>query len=56
MLSEEANYVTYYKQTDLPGYAVIKINEKQESILMEYYAAFGEKPYDTIDLTELLKP
>lgn len=56
MLSEEAKYVTYYKQTDLPGYAVIKIDEKRESILLEYYAAFGEKPYDFIDLTKLLKP
>ncbi len=56
MLSEEAKYVTYFKQTDLPGYAVIKIDEKKENILLEYYAAFGEKPYDTVDLTELLKP
>ena len=56
LLSEEAKYVTYYKQTDLPGYAVIKIDEKKESILLEYYAAFGEKPYDIIDLTTLLKP
>ena len=56
LLSEEAKYVTYYKQTDLPGYAVIKIDEKKESILLEYYAAFGDKPYDIIDLTMLLKP
>jgi 3',5'-cyclic AMP phosphodiesterase CpdA len=56
LLSEEAKYVTYYKQTDLPGYAVIKIDEKKESILLEYYSAFGEKPYDIIDLTMLLKP
>jgi len=55
LLSGEAKYVTYYKQTDLPGYAVIKIDEKKESILLEYYAAFGEKPYDIIDLTTLLK-
>ncbi|MBK6282832.1 MAG: metallophosphoesterase [Draconibacterium sp.] len=29
MLSEEAKYVTFYKQTDLPGYAVINIDEKR---------------------------
>lgn len=56
MLSEEAKYVTYYKQTDLPGYAIIKIDEKKGSVLLEYYAAFADKPYDMIDLTKLLKP
>ena len=56
MLSAEAKYVTYYKQTDLPGYAIINIDEKNGSITMEYYAAFAEKPYDLVDLTKLLKP
>ena len=55
MLAEEAKYVTYYKQTDLPGYAVINIDEKSENMQLEYYAAFAEKPYDRIDLTKLLK-
>ena len=55
MLAEEANYVTYYKQTDLPGYAVINIDEKEDRIILEYYAAFGDKPYDSVDLKELLK-
>jgi hypothetical protein len=56
ILSEEAKYVTWYKQTDLPGYAVININEKNGNIHLEYYAAFAEKPYDIIDLTKLLEP
>ena len=56
MLSEEAKYVTWYKQTDLPGYAVIGIDEKEETILLKYYAAFSDKPYDIVDLTKLLKP
>ena len=56
MLVEEANYVSYYKQSDLPGYAVIHIDDHAESIVMEYYAGFGEEPYDVIDLSELLKP
>lgn len=56
MLAEEAKYVTYYKQTDLPGYAVINIDEKNKNIQLEYYAAFAEKPYDRIDLTKLMEP
>lgn len=56
MLAEEANYVTYYKQTDLPGYAIIKTDDKKGSISLEYYAAFGNKPYDIIDLSKLLMP
>ena len=56
MLVEEANYVSYSKQSDLPGYAVIHIDDHAESIVMEYYAGFGEEPYDVIDLSELLKP
>ena len=55
MLAEEAKYVTYYKQTDLPGYAVIKMNDKDDNVVLEYYAAFGKKPYDIINLTDLLK-
>ncbi len=53
VLAEEAKFVTHYKQTDLPGYAIISVDEKKERILMEYYAAFGKKPYDKIDLTGL---
>jgi len=56
MLEEEAKHVNYFKQTDLPGYAVIKIDETNESIMLEYYAAFGEKPYDIVDLSALLIP
>ena len=56
MLSEEANYVSFFKQTDMPGYAVIKIDDRKERIVLEYYAGFGEKSYDSVDLSELLKP
>jgi hypothetical protein len=55
VLAEEAKYVTFYKQTVLPGYAVIKINENKGTVLLEYYAAFGQKPYDRVNLTNLLK-
>jgi len=54
ILAGEEKFITYYKQTDLPGYAVINIREKEKSILLKYYAAFGEEPYDIVDLTKLL--
>ena len=53
-LTEENKYVTYFKQTDLPGYAVFKIDSSGRKIVMEYYAAFGTKPYDVVNITELL--
>lgn len=55
MLKDEARYVTYYKQTDLPGYAIIKINDKKGTVVLDYFAAFGKKPYDSVNLTELAK-
>lgn len=55
MLAEEAKYVTFYKQTDLPGYAVFKINAKKRKVDLEYYAAFGAKPYDKLAISNLMK-
>jgi hypothetical protein len=55
ILVEEAKYVTFYKQTNLPGYAIIKVDNEKESVQLEYYAGFGKVPYDKIDLTKLLK-
>jgi len=56
ILGEEAKYVDFYKQTDLPGYAIIKTDGKKGTVQLEYYAAFGKEPYDKIDLTKLLNP
>ena len=53
ILSEEAEYVSYYKQADLPGYILLTMDEKEGNIRMEYYPAFGDRPYDTVDLTGL---
>jgi hypothetical protein len=53
-LVEENKFVTYYKQTDLPGYAVINVDSSGKKITLEYYAAFGIKPYDVVDLSGLL--
>lgn len=55
MLAEEARYVTFYKQTDLPGYAVIKLDERKGTVKLEYYPAFGKKAYDKVNLTRLLE-
>lgn len=55
MLAEEAKHVKFYKQTDLPGYAVIKVDGKKNKVELEYYAAFGKKPYDVVDLTGIAK-
>jgi 3',5'-cyclic AMP phosphodiesterase CpdA len=52
-LAEEAKYVTFYKQTDLPGYAIISADDERETVTLHYYAAFGKKPFDTINLTNL---
>jgi len=54
MLADEAKFVTFYKQTDLPGYAMIRIDGKQDVVRMDYYAVFGEKPYNSVNLTKLL--
>ena len=56
LLTEEAKQITFYKQTDLPGYAIIKTDGKKGTVELEYYAAFGKEPYDKINLTKLLKP
>jgi hypothetical protein len=55
MLSDESRFITYYKQTDLPGYAIIKINSRTSNVKLEYFAAFGKKPYDKINISGMLK-
>jgi hypothetical protein len=55
MLAEESKFVTYYKQADLPGYSIIRIDEKKGTVILDYYASFGKNPYDTVNLTDLMK-
>lgn len=52
-LSEESRYVTYYSQTDLPGYAILNIDSGNNTITLEYFAAFGKEPFETINLSKL---
>lgn len=56
ILTEEAKYVTFYQQTDLPGYAIVKTDGKKGTVQLEYFAAFGNEPYDKVDLMKLLNP
>ena len=55
MLAEEAPYVTYYTQTNLPGYAVITTDSKRNRVSLSYYPGFGDKPYEVINLSRLQK-
>ena len=53
-LTAEAEYVDYYNMTNLPGYALISINGKTGNIMLRYYPAWSDEPYDEVNLTELL--
>ncbi|MBO8486313.1 MAG: metallophosphoesterase [Bacteroidetes bacterium] len=53
-LTAEAEYVDYYNMTNLPGYALISINGKTGDIMLRYYPAWSDEPYDEVNLTELL--
>lgn len=52
-LSGEAGHVTYFKQTDLPGYGILEVSPDNGRIIFTYYAAFADKPYDTVDVSSL---
>lgn len=52
-LREEAKHVSFYKMTELAGYAVISVDPKKDRVTLRYYTAFENEPYDEIDLTEL---
>lgn len=53
VLREEARHVHYYEMNNLAGYALIEVDTRRERILLRYYPAFEERPYEEIDLTEL---
>lgn len=54
-LDEETPHVSYFKQMDLPGYGILSIDPQKDSIILQYYAAFADIPYDTVDISALLK-
>lgn len=53
-LAAEAPHVRYFKQADLPGYGLLRINRADNTLRFEYYAAFGDEPYDVIELDKVL--
>lgn len=53
-LREETPHVKYFKQMDLPGYGVLKVDHTEDSMTLEYYAGFGETPFDVVSISEIL--
>lgn len=53
-LRDETPYVKYFKQMDLPGYGVIKIDHKKDKVILEYYGGMSETPFDVVDINEVL--
>ena len=54
-LDEETPYISYFKQQDLPGYGILTTDCSKGEIYFEYYAAMGDKPYERICISDLLK-
>lgn len=53
-LREETPYVKFFKQMDLPGYGVMRINHDEGDMMFEYYAGFAQEPYDRLNINEIL--
>lgn len=53
-LRDEALHVKYFKQMDLPGYGIVRIDRKKDDVILEYYAGLSEVPYDVVDITDVL--
>jgi hypothetical protein len=53
ILAEEKKHILNFRKADLPGYGVISINEATSEVILNYYNGLSEKPFETINLTEL---
>lgn len=53
-INKETPHIRFFKQMNLPGYGILSIDKNNNKIQMEYYAAFGETPYDVVNISELL--
>lgn len=53
-IEKETPHIRFFKQTNLPGYGILSIDKKHNKIQLKYYAAFGEDPYDIVNISELL--
>jgi len=54
-LEAEAPFVKYFKVMDLPGYARLTVNSRKNEITLRYYAACGHEPYETVNISDILK-
>jgi len=54
-LEEEAKYVNYFKVMDLPGHAIMNIDKKTNEINLTYYATWSNEPYETVNISNLIK-
>jgi hypothetical protein len=53
ILTEERKNILSFRKADLPGYAVISVSEAKGEVMLNYYNGLSEKPFETINLTEL---
>lgn len=53
ILKEEKKHILNFRKADLPGYAVISISEGKGEVILNYYNGLSEKPFETVNLTEL---
>lgn len=53
LLAEERKHILQFYRADLPGYAVFSISGAKGEIKLDYYNGFSEKPYQTVNLTQL---
>jgi len=55
ILKEEKKYINSFQIADLPGYAVISISDVSKQVTLNYYNGFAEIPFQTINLSALMK-
>ncbi|TFG42317.1 MAG: hypothetical protein E4H43_03315 [Bacteroidia bacterium] len=55
ILDNEKKFVNYFQSGDVPGYALITIREKDNTVNLSYYNGFSVTPYQIINLTDLQK-
>lgn len=53
ILTEEKKHILKFTRADLPGYAAIRITDAKGEVLLDYYNGISEKPFETVNLTEL---
>lgn len=53
ILTKEKEHILNFRKADLPGYAVITIADTKGEVLLNYYNGLSEKPFETINLSEL---